>query len=148
MARLQVRDGRIAVVAGAAPGVRSAWVYLDRGCLQTVEDKPQLAWRTLRVRGVVAGPLLAQAEAALAGELDGAIVRCWRSGLLRISDRPVEDGADLRLPSTDPDGAGGVLRAAVVQEALGRPVGAVRELRAGRPSRKLLTVLRRIERLG
>jgi hypothetical protein len=153
-----VRDGAIHVSTSTDEPSRGAWVTPDRASLERLQEQPHLAWRTLRVKKVPAGPLLDEVRARSV-DAAGALARhCWRSGLLRSSPQggPTGEGSLHLEPGdsasqlvTKADSA--VFRLpvdrATVAAWLGRCPPSL-ELRPGRPARRLLAMLRRIEALG
>ena len=158
LVRLCVRDGVIHLSESTDDRRRGAWVTPDRESLERLQQQPQLAWRTLRVKKVPAGALLDEARARSLDAAAASARRCWRSGLLRSTPEggsrdqraiqlvPRGDASDL---VTKADRA--VFRLSVDRATLRSWLGRcppLLELRPGRPARRLLAMLRRIEALG
>jgi predicted RNA-binding protein YlxR (DUF448 family) len=147
-------EGTLVVVPPGAPG-RGAWVDPSATHLRLVMERPGLTRRSLRAPPRRVGPLLEQARANVDAALQRALVRAWRSGIVRVV--PIEGARCLRTrPSGGPAPAPAPAAdlpalpwtAAELGALLGRgPLERLWVL-AGGPSRLLEAQLRRRERLG
>ncbi len=156
--RLRARDGRIELDVQPGAGGRGAWVSADRAALEKLQAHPGIAWRTLKVKGHAAGPLLDDARQRAARRVSIALRACWRSGLLRRSDAPglavatllIGDAAQ-GVPAGPPGLPQHILLPSVCSILPPKLVACaplVLLLREGAPSRRLIDELRRQEALG
>ena len=145
LVRIVARDGALHL-AGSEDRGRGAWVVPTREALERLESTPGMAWRTLRVSGVPAGPLLDEVRAETESLVENALRRCVRSGLVRPADGAGDPGtvAVAVVGAAEPV----VLCAALVERAMGKAPASGYQVDNGRPSRTLAALLRRLVGLG
>lgn len=157
LVRLCVRDGVLHLSGPGDAAGRGVWVTPDRRSVARVQAHPQMTWRTLRVRDVAAGPILDEVLADTRARVGAAVVRCWRSGLLRCASAGSEqvDGDRLLVPQDVEQNAivGVVVHTLPFSRAqfevwTGSPCPDRLVLRQGAPTRRLDAMLRRLEGLG
>ena len=166
--RLALFDGRIVLDPNHQLPGRGAWVSASGDALSRLEARPEMAWRTLRVRQVPTGPLLQPARDHSRLRVTRALLHCHRSGLLRsipslAQPLPEPDSLLAILRPTDPvtpeadrvtdlEKGWPVLSTGLtgptIQDLLRCAPPMLLLLRPGKPSRHLLRELRRLEALG